>query len=110
MTDQGVTIPLDRIYEQVQATDRKLDELQAAINELVAVNRRLDAHHQTLLQIDDRLHALEKHRAVVDSRQRAPWWVVVSVVFGSLTAAGALAALLGVLYQVGRVLSGEGAE
>ena len=110
MSGDGVNIPLHRIYEQVQETDRKVDKLTIAVGEMVAVNKRLDAHQVLLAQHDERIDVLEQHKAVVDSRQRAPWWVVVSVVCGSLTAAGALAALLGVLYQVGRALSGEGAE
>ena len=101
----GVVVTLPEIYKLAQATDKKVDELTNAVGEMVAVNKRLDSHHAKLAKHDDRLDELEKHKAVLDSRQRAPWWVVLGAGVGVVTGIGALLGLLSVLGQISEALA-----
>lgn len=107
MTTDGVNIPLRRIYEQVQETDRKVDKLTIAVGEMVAVNKRLDAHHVLLAQHDERIDVLEQHKAVVDSRTRAPWYAVTGAVVGIVAGVVSLVTLLSILGDISEALGGR---
>lgn len=102
----GVLVTLPEIFRLAQATDKKVDDLTTAVSELVAVNKRLDSHHRKLATHDSRLDELEKHKAVQDSRQRAPWWVVLGAVVGVVTGLGALLGLVTVLGKISEALTG----
>lgn len=102
----GVVVTLPEIYKLARATDKKVDELTNAVGEMVAVNKRLDSHHVKLAENDHRLDELEKHKAVLDSHQRAPWWVVLGAIVGVVTGIGALLGLLSVLGQISEALAG----
>ena len=102
----GVVVTLPEIYRLAQATDKKVDELTNAVGEMVAVNKRLDSHHQKLAKHDGRLDELEKHKAVQDSRPRAPWWVVIGAVVGIVSGIAGVFAVLGYLSQIATALNG----
>lgn len=107
MTDDGVHIPLEKIYEQVIQTDKKVDRLATAVGEMVAVNKRLDAHHKTLAEHDQRINVLEQHKAVVDSRTRAPWYAVTGAVVGIVAGVVSLITLLSILGDIAEALGGK---
>lgn len=75
----GVVITQREIYEQVQALDNKLDDLIGVVNQMVAVNRRLDDHHERLNGHGDRVRRVEI--------QIAAQWIVVGIVVTTLGAA-----------------------
>lgn len=104
MTDPVVNIPLKQIYEQVQATDKKVDELTTAVGELVAVNKRLDNHHAKLDVHDRRIDVLEQHKAILDSRVKAPWWIVLGAVVTVVTGLVAIVSLLDVMSTIADVI------
>lgn len=60
-----VKVSLAEIYTQTLATDRKVDQLALTVEQLVAVNRRLDNHAERLRKVEARLSAV---------------WLVVGVV------------------------------
>ena len=74
MSDEmpGVQVSLEDIYKQVTATDSKVTKLENAVNELVAVNKRLDGHRDDIADQGERLRKVEA--------QVAAQWVIVSVV------------------------------
>lgn len=86
----GVVVTLPEIYKKVLETDDKVDRLAASVEEMVeemvAVNKRLDQHHERLNAHGERLRKTES--------QVSAQWIVVGVV---LTIIGALAvrAILG---------------
>lgn len=96
---------LPEIYRKVLETDSKVDQLTNAIGELVAVNRRLDSHHRSIAAHDGRLDVLEQHKAIQDSRPRAPWWVVIGAVVGIVSGMAGLFAVLGYLGQIAQALN-----
>lgn len=55
----GVHVTLADIYDQVQSTDKKVTQLESSVNELVAVNKRLDDHADELHAHSSRLRAIE---------------------------------------------------
>lgn len=75
----AVKVTLNDIYDQVQATGQKVSHLENAVNELVAVNKRLDDHSGELHAHSTRLRAVESkvaaHTVVVS---------IVSVGLGAL--------------------------
>lgn len=80
MPDQpGVIITLSEIYKKVEDTDSKLDALTVAVEQMVAVNRRLDQHHERLNAHGERLRKAES--------QIAAQWIVVGVVITVIGAA-----------------------
>ena len=81
MSDEmpGVQVSLDDIYKQVTATDSKVTKLENAVNELVAVNKRLDGHRDDIADQGERLRKVEA--------QVAAQWVIVSVVIVVIGAA-----------------------
>ena len=106
MNDEpAVRVTLPEIFAQVQRTDRKVDELTNAVGELVAVNKRLDSHHAKLAKHDDRLDVLEQHKAVLDSRVRAPWWIILGAVVTVVTGLAGVFGLVAVLGQVAEALN-----
>lgn len=74
--EPGVIVTLPQIYEKVLATDDKVDKLASAVEEMVeemvAVNKRLDQHHDRLNAHGERIRKAES--------QIAAQWVVVGVV------------------------------
>ncbi len=81
MSDEmpGVQVSLEDIYKQVTATDSKVTKLENAVNELVAVNKRLDGHRDDIADQGERLRKVEA--------QVAAQWVIVSVVIVVIGAA-----------------------
>lgn len=98
MTDQrtGVIVTLDEIYKQVQATDDKLDKLSIAVGDMVAINSRLDQHHDRLNDHGGRLGTVETQQAIsaATAPRKAPWYSIVGGVVGITTGLIALVALL----------------
>lgn len=90
MTDSsrphGVVVTLDQIYKQVQDTDDKVDKLASAVNDMVAINKRLDQHHDRLNTHGERLRKSES--------QIAAQWIVVGIVV-TVIGASAVRALIG---------------
>lgn len=76
---EGVNISLDKIYSQVQDTNTKVTKLEHAVNELVAVNKRLDGHRDDIEAHGERIRKVEA--------QVAAQWVIVSVVIVVIGAA-----------------------
>lgn len=103
----GVVVTLPEIYAQVQKTDRKVDELTTSISELVAVNRRLDAHSKTLVEHDSRLDKLEIAQAVVtaQTRPKAPWYAVTGAIVGIVAGVVSIITLLSLLGQISQALT-----
>lgn len=75
----GVIVTLPQIYEKVLATDDKVDKLASAVEEMVAVNKCLDQHHDRLNAHGERIRKAES--------QISAQWVVVGVM---ITAIGAV--------------------
>lgn len=75
----GVQVSLTSIYSHVMDTKTKVTQLEHAVNELVAVNKRLDGHRDDIESHSDRLRKLEA--------QVASQWVIVSVVIVVIGAA-----------------------
>lgn len=71
---------------------------------------RVEAKVDALGGLDTRLRAVEldvhtlKETSNRESQRRAPWWVVVGVVFGAVTATGVLVGLLISLAKIADVL------
>ena len=77
--EPGVIVTLPQIYEKVLATDDKVDKLASAVEEMVAVHKRLDQHHDRLNAHGERIRKAES--------QISAQWVVVGVM---ITAIGAV--------------------
>lgn len=113
--EQGFFVPIREMHEElrkidqkVDVTDRKVDALNNAIGEMVAFNRRLDSHHKTLQEHDQRLDKLEIAHAVVaaQSRPRAPWYAVTGAVVGIVAGVVSLITLVSILGDISRALGG----
>lgn len=68
----GVTVTLKEIYDKVQRTDDRIDKLTRTVEEMVAINRRLDQHHDRLNAHSDRIRKSES--------QIAAQWIIVGIV------------------------------
>lgn len=103
----GVVITLREVWEQGQETKEIVGSLAADIGQLVAVNKRLDAHSATLVEHDGRLDKLEIAQAVVAAQQRprTPWYVTVGAIVGIVTGLGALITLIAMLGQISQALT-----
>ena len=104
----GVVVTLSEIFKKVQDTDAKVDKLATAVGEMVAINRRLDQHHDRLNDHGTRLGTVETVQAIqkATQRPRAPWYVVVGAVVGILGGTATLIGLLAVLGEISRTLGG----
>lgn len=98
----GVVVTLAEIYKQVQATDDKVDKLASAVGDMVAINRRLDQHHDRLNDHGVRLGTLETQQAIsaATQRPRAPWYVVTGAIVGIV---GGIATVIAVLKALGEI-------
>lgn len=99
MTDEpSVRVTLSQIYEKVQDTDDKVDKLATAVNQMVAINQRLDEHKGRLNNHSDRIRELEAHKVSAQTLQKArphaPWWVIVGAIGTILTGTVAFIAIL----------------
>lgn len=101
----GVVVTLPEIYAKVLQTDEKVDKLSTSVGEMVAVNKRLDQHHDRLNDHGSRIGTLETAHAIAASRPRAPWWVTISAVAAILTS---VAALFGLIVIIGKVSAALG--
>ncbi|GAA1579154.1 hypothetical protein ACIFOC_00434 [Leucobacter aridicollis] len=74
MSDEapGVIVTLPEIYKKVLETDTKLDKVIGAVEQMVAINSRLDNHGERLRKIESQL---------------AAQWIVVGVVVTVIGAA-----------------------
>lgn len=110
MPREGIVITLRDVWEQGQETRATVNDLVTSIGELVAVNKRLDAHHNTLELHDKRLDVLEIAKEVLAAQQRpkTPWYNVVGAVVGIVGGVGALLALVITLSQLTQALSAAG--
>ena len=104
----GVVVTLAEIYKQVRDTDDKVDKLATAVGDMVAINRRLDQHHDRLNDHGSRIGTVETQQAITAATQRprAPWYVVVGAIVGILGGAATLVALLRVLGEISIALGG----
>ncbi len=104
----GVVVTLAEIYKQVQATDDKVDKLASAVGDMVAINRRLDQHHDRLNDHGTRIGTVETQQAIsaATTRPRTPWYVTVGAIVGILGGAATLIALLRVLGEISIALGG----
>jgi hypothetical protein len=78
------------LFESIGRVEAKVDNLGGLDNRLRAVE--LDVHTLKETQSQDR-------------SRRAPWWVVVGVVFGAITAAGACIGLIITLSKIADALA-----
>lgn len=109
MTDRaGVIVTLDEIYKQVQATDDKVDKLASAVGDMVAINQRLDQHHNRLNDHGTRLGSVETVQAIqkATQRPRSPWYITVGAIVGIIGAALTLIQLMRVLGEISIALGG----
>lgn len=115
MEQPGIVVTLKEIHDQmlltgrkVDETDRKVDLLTNSIGELVAVNKRLDLHHKTLNEHDQRLDSLEIAKAIIDSnaKPKAPWYSTIGAIVGILAGTVSLIMLLSLLGDISTSLSG----
>ena len=92
----GVMVTLDEIYKQVRDTDDKVDKLATAVNDMVAINKRLDQHHDRLNDHGSRLGTVETQQAIqfATAPRKAPWYSIVGSIVGVLTGVAALYALI----------------
>lgn len=109
MSEPGVTITLTQIYEQQQQTDKKVDKLAAAVGDMVAINRRLDQHHDRLNDHGTRLGTVETAQAIATAKQRprAPWYAVTGAVVGIVAGVVSLITLLSILGDISEALGGK---
>lgn len=77
--DTSVRVSLTTIYTQVQDTNQKVTKLESAIENLIAINKRLDGHAADIDTQSERLRKVEA--------QVAAQWVVVGVVIAVMGAA-----------------------
>ena len=105
---QGVIVTLDEIYRQVQATDDKVDKLATAVGDMVAINRRLDQHHDRLNDHGGRLGTVETTQAILaaTTKPKTPWYVVLGAIVGIITGAAGLFAVLSYLSQISKAIGG----
>lgn len=103
----GVVITLREVWQQGQETKEIVVALASDIGQLVAVNKRLDAHSKTLVEHDGRLEKVEIAQAVVAAQQRprTPWYVTLGAVVGIVTGLGALITLMTMLGQISAALT-----
>src|SRR5690625_4623780 len=103
----GVTVTLREIYEKVNATDDKLDELTLAVSNMVALNKRLDQHHDRLNDHGSRIGVLETSNAVAaaQTRRPAPWYAVVGGVAAVIPGLAGIFGLIAVLGQIASALN-----
>lgn len=101
---QGVVVTLPEIYRQVQATDDKVDKLATSVGQMVAVNKRLDQHHDRMNDHGTRIATLETANAIAASRTKAPWWVVTGAVTGIVSALGVTFAIIAALGKISTAL------
>lgn len=104
----GVVVTLAEIYKQVQATDDKVDKLATAVGDMVAINRRLDQHHDRLNDHGGRLGSVETTQAILaaTTKPKTPWYVVVGAIVGIISGAAALFAVLSYLSQISKAIGG----
>lgn len=104
----GVIVTLDEIYRQVKDTDEKVDNLAAAVGDMVAINRRLDQHHDRLNDHGSRIGTVETWQAIAAATVRPPthWAVKLGAVVGIITGAAGLFAVLAYLSQISQALGG----
>lgn len=103
----GVVVTLPQIFEQVQATDEKVERLSQAVEQMVAINHRLDNHHDRLNDHGDRLRVVEREQAIslATRRPAAPWWATVGAVVGIITGLAGSATLITLAFRIGEALS-----
>lgn len=104
----GVMVTLDEIYKQVRDTDDKVDKLAAAVGNMVAINRRLDQHHDRLNDHGARLGSVETAQAIITAttRRPTPWYLVVGSIVGIITGVAGLLGVLAYLSQISTALAG----
>lgn len=109
MSEPGVTITLTQIYEQQQQTDKKVDNLAAAVGDMVAINHRLDHHHNRLNDHGTRLGTVETAQAIAAAQQRprAPWYAITGAIVGILAGVISLITLLSILGDISDALGGK---
>lgn len=107
MNPGGVLVTLDEIYAQVKDTDNKVDKLATAVGDMVAINKRLDQHHDRLNDHGTRLSVIETSQAVQAAVQRPkpPWYAVVGGIAAVVAGIGGLFGLIAVLGQVATALN-----
>lgn len=109
MTEPGVTITLTQIYEQQQQTDKKVDNLAAAVGDMVAINHRLDQHHNRLNDHGTRLGTVETAQAIATAQQRprAPWYAITGAIVGIVAGCVSIITLISVLADIADALGGK---
>ena len=102
-----VTVTLKEIYDKVNATDDKVDELRAAVSSMVAINKRLDQHHDRLNDHGSRIGVLETSNAVAaaQTRRPAPWYAVVGGIAAVITGLAGIFGMIAVLGQIASALN-----
>lgn len=105
MNEPGIVVTLDEIYKKVQDTDDKVDNLATAVSEMVAINKRLDQHHDRLNDHGSRLGTVETQQAIDAAVQpkKTPWYSIV----GGIVGIGTGLLLLIQLVQIGNTLGGN---
>lgn len=98
----GVIVTLDEIYRQVKDTDEKVDNLAAAVGDMVAINRRLDQHHDRLNDHGSRIGTVETWQAIAAATtpRKAPWYSIVGGIVGIATGLIALVTLIQIANQI----------
>lgn len=106
-----VEIGLTQIYTEVQAQGDKLDKLTAAVGDMVAINRRLDQHHDRLNDHGSRLGNVETAQATAAAvaaavaRPRTHWTAVVGAIVAIVAGVGSLITVIVLLGQISRALA-----
>ena len=100
----GIIVTLPEIYDKVLQTDDKLDKLAISVEQMVAVNKRLDQHHDRLNDHGSRLATLETSNAIAASRTRAPWWIILGAITGIISALGVTFAIIAALGKISAAL------
>ena len=105
-----VEIGLGQIYDEVQTQGDKLDKLTAAVEQMVAINQRLDQHHLRLNDHGSRIGLLETANATAQAvaaavaRPRTPWYSIVAAVTGIITGVSVLVTLIAVASKLGALI------
>lgn len=102
----SIQIGIREVYEQGQETREMVGELAVQIGELVAVNRRLDAHSKSIAEHDQRLDKIEIVQAVLQAQQkpRTAWTGVVSAIAAIIGGTGGGIALIVYASKIGAAL------
>lgn len=98
-------IGLRQVYEKVEMTDEKVDKLAVAVGQMVAINQRLDQHHDQLAAHSTHINTLRTEQAVIKTaiRPRTPWYSIAGGIASIIGGIGSLVLVFKVIALIGSI-------